>query len=67
MRQMQRQVPGQDWDLEWLREELGVGRRGGCADGGGTERGGGGMRGCVWGSRGTVRVQAEVVVLLRQG
>lgn len=29
MRQMQRQVPGQDWDLEWLREELGVGRRGG--------------------------------------
>ena len=29
VRQMQRQVPGQDWDLEWLREELGVGRRGG--------------------------------------
>ena len=29
MRQMQRQVPGQDWDLEWLREELGLGRRGG--------------------------------------
>ena len=29
VRQMQRQVPGQDWDLEWLREELGLGRRGG--------------------------------------
>lgn len=45
----------------------GPGEEGGCADGGGAERGGGGMMGCVWGSRGTVRVQAEVVVLLRQG
>lgn len=35
-----------------------VGSRGG---------GGGGWDGCVWGSRGMVRVQAEVVLLVEQG
>ena len=39
VRQMQRQVPGQDWDLEWLREELGVGRRGLDSPGKNTEVG----------------------------
>lgn len=36
--QMQRQVPWQEWDLERLREERGVGG-GVCGDGGGGELG----------------------------
>ena len=53
------------WDLEWLREDLGV--AGVVCKWGRWGAGWGWDGGCVWGSRGTVRVQAEVVVLLGQG